>query len=116
MNTLLSILYAFLLSTVILLAFFIVIMKLKRFTDGRPEWVRTATVLGWWPVIGLGILWDVFFQFTWGTLIFWELPESREWLLSSRLQRHKASGSGWRYKRAVQLCRLVEWVDPGHCK
>ena len=108
----------FLASSVLLFSIFVVVIRLQRFVADRPKWVRTATVMHWWPIILAGVAWDYLFQHTWAVVLFWEWAPRGEKLLTWRLQRHKAAGyavSGWRYTRAIQICRLVEWVDPGHC-
>ena len=108
----------FLASSVLLFALFAIVIHLQRFVAGRPEWVRTATVLHWWPVILLGVAWDYVYQHTWAVVLFWELAPRGEKLLTWRLQRHKAAGyrvGGWRYTLAVRICLAVEAVDKGHC-
>lgn len=113
-----SALSLFLASSLLLLALFFIVVRLQQFVADRPKWVRTATVMHWWPIILLGIAWDALFQHTWAVALFWELAPPGEKLLTWRLQRHKAAGylvGGWRYTLAVRICRLVEWVDPGHC-
>lgn len=103
-------------STAVLFALFAVIVRLRVFVADRPKWVRTATVLHWWPVIALGIAWDILYQYSWACLLFWELPKG-ERMLTWRLQRHKRAGKkgGWRNRQARFWCRIIERIDPGHC-
>ena len=117
MNYIFWIIGLFLASSVLLLSLFVIIIRLQRFVADRPKWVRTATVMHWWPIILLGVAWDYLFQHTLAVVLFWELAPRGEQLLTWRLQRHKAAGraAGWRYTLAIRICRLVEWVDPGHC-
>ena len=108
-------------STVVLFALFAVVTKLQAFVAGRPKWVRTATVLHWWPVIALGIAWDVVYQYTWAVLLFLEFPQRREYMLTWRLKRHLKDIElqdwryGWRYRQAKFWCRLIHKIDPGPC-
>lgn len=103
-------------STVILFALFAVVIKLQEFVADRPSWVRTTTVLHWWPVIALGIAWDVVYQYTWAVLLFLELPPRGEYMLTWRLRRYLKSGPSWRFTQALFWCRLIERIDPGHCQ
>ena len=107
-------------STVVLFVLFAIITKLQAFVADGPKWVRTATVLHWWPVIAVGIAWDVVYQYTWAILLFLELPPKGEYMLTWRLKRHLASvnsdyGSLWRYRQSAFWCRLIHKIDPGHC-
>lgn len=105
-------------STVVLFALFAIIIKLQAFVDGRPKWVRTATVLHWWPVIALGVAWDYVFQHTWAVVMFWEWAPKGEHLLTARLQRQLKNSLNWnwRYRQAKFWCRLIHRIDPGHCQ
>ncbi len=58
-----------------------------------------------------GVLADVVFNWTWGSIIFRELP--REWLFTERLKRHW-NGSKKQHDRAAPWVRRVNLIDPGH--
>ncbi len=58
----------------------------------------TAKKLGW-PIIFVGTWLDYFVQYVPATLLFFELP--REPMLSGRVARLIATGSGWRQRLAV---------------
>jgi hypothetical protein len=68
------------------------------------------------PFIVIGYLMDVFANVTIASLVFLELP--REWLVTSRLQRYIAHGTGWRAAKARWICdNLLDVFDPSgeHC-
>jgi hypothetical protein len=117
-----------LISTVVLYVLFWAVVSLQNFVRGKARWVFVATLLASWPVVLVGVLSDIAYQITWGTLLFRELPaydkskgwrDRIEWMLTWRLQRHKRSGyaaGGWRFRLAVFLCtHLVEKVQAKHC-
>ena len=106
-------------STLGLLVCFIIVAKTAQFVKSRPSWVKTAALLNLWPILLLGVIWDYAYQHTWAVLIFWEIAPKGEYMLTYRLQRHKRNGyvqDGWRFTRAIQICRLIEYISPGHCR
>ena len=70
-----------------------------------------------YPVVIGGVLMDVGYNITVGTIIFLDLP--REWLMTTRLDRYLARGkTGWRLELAKWFCRnLLDPFDPAgrHC-
>jgi hypothetical protein len=67
--------------------------------------------------LAVGIVADVAYNLTRGTVIFRELP--RELLFTSRVKRHcreSASKSAWRYKKACGWRDYLNAVDPGHIR
>jgi len=62
--------------------------------------------------LAIGILADVLFNAIWGTIIFRERP--REYLFTSRLQRHWNGPSAKQYARAAPWVARVNLIDPGH--
>lgn len=65
--------------------------------------------------LAVGIVADVAYNLTRGTIIFRELP--RELLFTSRVKRHcrdSASKSAWRYKKACDWRDFLNAVDPWH--
>ena len=56
--------------------------------------------------LAFGIVADVVFNATWGTVIFRELP--KEWLFTDRLKRHRDN------PRAARWIARVNLIDPGH--
>lgn len=88
------------------------IMHLKHNRD-KLRW--PAKALGY-PWLYAGLVVDVLFNLTWGTLMFLELP--RELLYTSRVSRHYAKRS-WRGALARWVCReLLDPLDPTgrHCQ
>ena len=68
------------------------------------------------PFVAIGYLMDVFANVTIASLVFLEPP--REWLVTSRLQRYIAHGTGWRAAKARWICdNLLDVFDPSgeHC-
>jgi hypothetical protein len=68
------------------------------------------------PFVVIGFLMDVFANLTIASLVFLEPP--REWLVTSRLQRYIAHGTGWRFWLAKYICdHLLDVFDPSgdHC-
>ena len=119
----------FVISTLSLLALFVIIAKAQQFVRNKPQWVRTAVVLNIWPIVVHGILLDAIYNFTYAVVpIFWEFPkyypeekdwqDRVEWLLTWRLKRYLKAGpinATWRWYLAVKICDLIERIDPGHC-
>lgn len=71
-----------------------------------------------YPLVVVGILFDVFFQYTLFNLIFMDLPKFGEHLVTSRLKRYIAGKDGWRKERAKYICNnLLDMFDPTgeHC-
>lgn len=65
---------------------------------------------------------DPLFNFTFGTVMFLELPH--EWLFTARCKRHKApfydttvpyGTEPWRCRFAIWWCRQLNVFDAGHC-
>jgi hypothetical protein len=86
-------------------------MKLKMKRDDKT--LNPIIRILAFPVLIMGLLYDVLLNILFGSLIFQELP--KEWLLTSRLKRHKL-GNGWKAKMAKWLCdTLLNPFDDGHC-
>ena len=60
--------------------------------------------------LAIGVVFDVLFNWTFGTLIFRELP--REFLFTSRVQRHADDDN----PRADYWVRVLNIIEPGHVK
>lgn len=65
-----------------------------------------------YPLGVIGLVLDVAFNLTFGTLMYRELP--RELLFTARCKRHKR-GDGWRKQLAEWFCANLNIFDPGHC-
>lgn len=124
MNTLLTVLGWWLVTTVVLFVFYVLIVKAQQFVEGRSKWVRFGVILHGWPIGIAGILLDAFYNWTWGVLLFLDLPRSNdpdrkiEWLLTWRLNRYLDAGpveATWRWYLAYRICQLLNRLDPGHC-
>lgn len=62
--------------------------------------------------LGIGMLADVVFNVTWGTVIFRELP--KEYVFTDRLSRHWHGDDAKQKERAEPWVRRVNTIDPGH--
>lgn len=68
------------------------------------------------PALVVGYAMDVVANLTVASVVFLELP--REWLVTDRLKRHIARGTGWRAAKAEWICtHLLDYFDPSgdHC-
>jgi len=68
-------------------------------------------------ILPVGLVADVLFNFTWGSIMFLELP--KELLMTTRLKRHLADHKkDWRDRNANWFCReFLNIYDPSgkHC-
>lgn len=70
------------------------------------------------PALALGYAMDILAQYTLATVFFLDLPRRGEHLVTDRLKRYIAQGSGWRAKKADWICtHLLDVFDPhgDHC-
>jgi len=72
---------AYLLTT-LTLVFYLAVMNLKRNREALTPIVKVFA----YPALGVGLLLDLVFNFTIGTIMFLEIPQ--EWLMTARLNRH----------------------------
>lgn len=88
----------------------------KDLLDSFLKWIYA-------PLVMVVILVDVFFNITWGTIIYRELP--KEWLFTNRTKRHLEKGKtispqgmgpkmSRRYKAAEVWAYRLNAIDPGH--
>ena len=94
------------------LVFYLAIMNLKR---NRARINKTNGIF-MWQIIIVGVLLDVAMNAIVGTIFFRELP--KEWLFTTRLQRHLKDSIGWRLRMAAWWCEhLLDPFDPAgsHC-
>ena len=69
------------------------------------------------PIVFIGYPFDIFYNYTFASLYFWEFPVKGEYTLTARLIRYVMFLSGWRFKRAVHFCKYyIEIWDFGHCR
>lgn len=98
------------LSLLLLWIFFVNVMTWKTHIDKIPKWLQYIL----YPIAIFGYLWDVMFNWVFGTVIFLELP--RKPTLSERMRRILLTRDGWRWKLARYIClHLVEPWDQNHC-
>lgn len=90
---------------------YLAVMNLKRNSE---KLTAVTKVLGY-PLLYIGLVLDVFFNWTIGTILYLEFP--REGVFTSRLSRHYGCG-GWREKISIWFCKnLLDPFDPSgrHC-
>lgn len=91
--------------------YFVAGMRLKMVRDAG-QLTHGQTVLGYWA-LAEGLLIDLVFHLTFGTLIFLELPARGEWTLSARLWRLSNGAPGWRQRLALKVRKgLLDSMDP----
>jgi hypothetical protein len=89
--------------------FYVALMNLKRVRNDLHPFAKFNTYL----LLGVGFPLDVVLNAVVGSMLFLESP--KEWLLTSRLQRHKRQG-GWRGDVSRWMCEhLLNQFDSGHC-
>lgn len=106
---------SFIAATFVLWFVFANVMALKTFVETRMVDGITRDVVRaiGYAIAFVGLLYDIAYNWTWGSLMFWERPYKRTF--TSRLKHH-VSGTGWRQRLAAFICRyLVEPWDKGHC-
>lgn len=94
------------------LVFYLAIMNLKRNQAKIPKVTKFFII----PIVVIGVLFDVALNIIVGTVIFLEMP--REWVFTSRLQRHLYKSHGWQLRRAEWFCHnILDPFDPSgsHC-
>ena len=94
--------------------FYLAVMNLQRAYENKTL-SKLALILGI-PILLIGYLLDIIVNIFVMTVLFLELP--KEWLVTSRLQRHIRSRSGFRSKLAYFICHyLLDTFDPSgrHC-
>lgn len=94
----------------ILWVLYLGVMNLKRVHDtvgltGPAKWLGM-------PLVFVAILWDWLCNWTAATILFLQLPATWSELVTGRLKRYKAEGSGWRYKIAVWFALILDAFDP----
>lgn len=98
-------------STVLLWFIFAALMALKRRAE-RYAWPWAALIVLRGLFI-LGYIYDVIYNTTVGSLLFWEWPRVEP--LTARLKRHYLV-VGWRGSLARLFCdKLIHPIDKGHC-
>lgn len=65
-----------------------------------------------WPLVIIGVLLDIAFNWTFGTAAFLERP--MELLFTDRVQRHFYARKGWRHHVAAFFAKQLNVVDPTH--
>ena len=59
---------------------------------------------------------DVIYNYTYASLIFWQLPSWDHRTLTSRLKYNLAEETGWRFKLSLFVCaKMIEPWDWNHC-
>jgi len=99
-----AVLTAYLL-TALTLVFYLAVMNLKRNREALTPIVKVFA----YPILAVGLVLDMIFNFTIGTLMFLEIPQ--EWLMTARLNRHLLDRhNDWRDKVADWFAK--NFLDP----
>lgn len=95
---------------------YVLVMGLYRaHLAGRLTKFTTALAI---PALAIGYAVDILSQYTVATIVFRDLPESGEHLVTDRLKRYLAVGKGSRFVKAKWICEnLLDPFDPTgkHC-
>jgi predicted transporter len=92
--------------------FFAAVMNVKRVRDAG-KLTRTAWMLGM-LTLAIGLVLDLAVNWLIAPVLFLELPRAGEWLLSARITRLVAGGTGWRATLALWMrMQLLDEIDPG---
>lgn len=83
-------------------------MRDSRIIYTIPNFIRWSLIVALLP----GLVLDVLFNFTYGTIHFKELP--REFLFTSRVKRHVRNSTGTRGRRAQVWRKTLNAIDEGH--
>lgn len=106
-------------ATFILWILFVNVMYIKNVLLIKyPIGIKNATIKGIGTILLLvGFPYDIIFNITFGSVIFWELPHKDRLTLSSRLSYIiKTEPTSRRGKTAIWFCKyLIEPWDPNHC-
>lgn len=100
--------------------FWFIYATIMRVLQKRATAKKYSVAWCFWTVVGglllaVGFPYDVVYNYTWGSLVFWQFPRSGEWTFTARLQR-LVKDTGWRSVIARWTCRyLVEPWDTDHC-
>jgi hypothetical protein len=91
--------------------FFAAVMNIKRVRDAG-KLARTARALGM-LTLAIGLVLDLAVNWLIAPVLFMELPRWGEWLLSARITRLVAAGTGWRATLALWMrMQLLDEIDP----
>ena len=104
-------LIAALVSWLILGGLFFAYPTVYRLKDQKDEfgWIIKVPL---YLMLLVGVLADIVFNVTWGTVIFREWPH--EFLFTDRLKRHWYGNSKKQQDRAFPWQRRLNLIDPGH--
>jgi len=101
--------------------FYLAVMHLKEERDRLKklgkDFTTSQKIFGY-PILGIGLIIDVFLNFTVGSISFIEPPriDKKEWLFTARVSRWNDT-DGWRGDLARWYCS--NFLDPfekgGHC-
>ena len=104
-----SVLFLVLASPWILWIFFVAVMRLKQVRAAGQ--LSVAMKVFGYPAMAIGLLFDLFVQYTLAWAIFAERPQ--EYTVSGRLWRLSKTGTGWRQRWAIRIrVALLDAIDP----
>jgi hypothetical protein len=111
-----NILTTFITATLILFAFYVLTMRIKRWLEHTTKGETRLIEILCAPIVITAVILDAFYNISWATLFFVDFPH--EWMLTARLKRYIAGPDNWRRKVALWVCHyLLNPYDPSghHC-
>lgn len=99
-------------SWLILGGLFLAYPTAHRLKDNHKDEITWRLKIPVYLMFVVGLLADVAFNWTVGTVIFLELP--KEFVFTDRLKRHWRGDSQKMKDRAERWVKLVNMIDPGH--
>lgn len=112
MNLILIIPALFLLSWIVLGALFLGYPTVQRLKHDHYDEIGWFIKVPAYVAVFVGLIADVLFNATWGTVVFRELP--KEFLFTDRLKRHWRGTDEVQKNRAAPWVKRVNLIDPGH--
>lgn len=106
------------LATMLLWVFFIAVATLKNKLFDKEAHILVR--IPFYLIGAIFLVFDIYFNKTYGMILFWEFGHWKDLTLTSRLKRilHEEPypRDSWRFKLAKFMCyKMVEPWDPDHC-
>lgn len=104
----------FLLASFLFWFLYATLMRARDKVQANPEGSKVIKVLGY-ALLLIGYPYDVIYNYTYGSIVFWQFPRSGEYTFTARLKRTVTLNT-WRGDIARFVCRyLVNPLDKDHC-
>lgn len=104
----------FLLVTFLFWFLYATVMRIRDKVQADPNGNKLLKIVGY-AFLLIGYPYDVIYNYTYGSVVFWQFPRRGEYTFTARLKRTITLNT-WRGDIARFICRyLVEPWDAGHC-